>query len=78
MTDEKVKIPANTNEKAFCRIRIPLREQTTSEIAAEQPPKTADMGDLDPDKADLDEVQPPPTGIKSSDDDEEIKYVEEA
>jgi len=49
-TDEqKVKVSCNLDEKALCRIRVPLREQTASEYAAEHPPKTADIGDINPD-----------------------------
>jgi len=51
-TEEKVKVTANLNEMAFCRIRIPMRDQTPSEYATDNPPKTADIGEIDPDKED--------------------------
>jgi len=57
-TEEKVKLTANLNEMAFCRIRIPHRDQTPSEYATDNPPKTADIGEIDPEKAE-DEVELP-------------------
>lgn len=53
---------ANVNEIAFCRIRIPQRDQTPSEYAADNPPRTADIGEIDPDK---DEEVEPPTKLDS-------------
>lgn len=74
--EQKVKVACNLDEKALCRIRIPLREQTASEYAAEHPPKTADIGDIDPDKND--EVEQLPNLNSDVDEKEpETKLIEE-
>lgn len=68
--DENVtqKIKCNTAEKAFIRLRIPMREQTHSEHEAEKPPNSR-AGEDD------DVEQKPDTAAMDSD--EEIKMVEE-
>lgn len=62
--EEQVKTLANTGEKAFVRLRVPMREQTNSEVEASKPVKTA--GD--------DEVEVPQT---ADPDDEPMPMVEE-
>ena len=79
MTDEKIKHPINTNEKALVRLRIPQREQTASEYALEHPTKSPEGAD---------ELAAEPTSPKEgeevkpaekldSEEDEETKMVEE-
>jgi len=60
----------NTNEKAFIRLRIPMREQTHSEADNLRPPNSRGMDDED------DVQQKPDTAVVDSD--EEMKMVEEA
>jgi len=61
---EDVKTLANTGEKCFVRLRVPMREQTNSEYEASKPPKTAND----------DEVEIPQTADPN---DEPLAMVEE-
>jgi hypothetical protein len=64
-------VKPNTNEKAYIRLRIPMREQTMSEADNARPvPNSRRSGDED------DVEQKPATAVMDSD--EEVKMVEEA
>lgn len=60
----------NTNEKAYIRLRIPMREQTLSEHEASRPQASRGMDD--------DDVEQKPATAVAADSDEEFKMVEDA
>jgi len=69
--DEEITVTekSNTNEKAFIRLRIPMREQTHSEYEALRPPAS---------RGEDDDVEQKPATAVQDESDEDMKMVEDA